>query len=90
MRSKSKPKARPEPFRTKLSELLLWDPVPQSMALHDVDPFGVYHTAPGAQVAFDQALRVAPSYTPCPSPDHLDALIARVFLAAARHWSSGT
>lgn len=74
-----------KPFETALSRCLVFDPFHPSGATHDVDPFGVYQTREDGTVVFRQVLRSSPGYIPCRTPEELDALIARVFLAAARH-----
>lgn len=73
------------PFETPLSKMFLFDPFPPSGAIHDVDPFGVFQTGEGGSVIFRQVLRSAPAYVKCGTPNELDALIAKVLLAAVRH-----
>jgi hypothetical protein len=61
------------------------DPFPPSGAVHDVNPFGVYQNRDDGAVVFRRVLRCAPAYIACRNPEELDTLVARVFLAAARH-----
>lgn len=74
-----------KPFETPLSKTLMQDPFPESGAIHDVDPFGVYQNNANGQAVFKQVIRCRPDYVVCKEPNELDALICRVFLAAAKH-----